>query len=78
MPEEKESAEERLKRDGWEKMFDATEPRMSEAVELYIELGYEVHLEPVNLVEIDEECKPCIDGEVGEHKTIYIRPKKKE
>ena len=40
------SKEEQLKREGWMRQFTTDEPRLSEAVELYRSLGYEVHLEP--------------------------------
>ncbi|MCA1906017.1 MAG: hypothetical protein LDL11_05445 [Desulfarculus sp.] len=33
---------------GWVKQFTADEPRLSEAVEEYRELGFEVHLEPLD------------------------------
>ncbi|MFH1033510.1 MAG: hypothetical protein V1806_03305 [Pseudomonadota bacterium] len=33
---------------GWKKQFMANEPRLSEAVAQYRELGFQVHLEPVD------------------------------
>ena len=36
-----------LQSEGWTRQFVANEPRLSEAVELYKETGYEVHLEPI-------------------------------
>jgi len=77
MSKEKESVEEKLKREGWNKMFDAKEPRLSECVELYESLGFEVHLEPVRPVDIDEDCKACYEGDVEGFKTIYTKPKKR-
>lgn len=78
MPEKKESVEEKLKREGWTKMFDTKEPRLSECVELYESLGFEVHLEPLRPDEIDEECKACFEGDVEGFKTIYTRAKNKK
>ncbi len=54
------------------------EPRLSECVELYESLGYEVHLEPATPSEF-EECRKCYDfeDETATVKTIYIRPKRR-
>ena len=65
--------EEELRKQGWIRQFTASEPRLSEAVELYKSLGYEVRLEPA-LPEDEEACKECLLYE--DCKTIYIRPKK--
>ena len=51
--------EEELKEKGWIKQNTIGEPRRSELVELYKSIGYEVHLEPVNLNDMDEECRRC-------------------
>lgn len=59
----------------------ANEPRLSEAVELYRSMGYEVHLEPLPVVDCksaDEEsgeCRACFKGFEDQYKTIYTRPK---
>jgi hypothetical protein len=50
--------EEELKKQGWEKRFTIDEPRLSEIVEQYKELGFEVLLEPVDTS--SEECTTCI------------------
>ncbi len=54
------------------------EPRLSECVELYESLGYEVHLEPIVFDELDDECRKCyeLEGKIDTVRTIYIRPKK--
>ncbi len=67
------SKEEELKREGWMRQFTADEPRLSEAVELYRSLGYEVHLEPATFNEENEMCKACIQADCQKYKTIYIR-----
>jgi len=69
------SKEKELKRKGWIRQFTTDEPRLSEAVELYQSLGYEVHLEPANFNEKSETCKACIQANCGKYKTIYIRRK---
>jgi hypothetical protein len=65
--------EQQLKKEGWEKRFTIDEPRLSEMVEQYKELGFEVLLEPVDLS--SEECTSCIAVDPKRYKTIYTRPK---
>ena len=67
------SREEKLRKEGWEKRFTTDEPRLSEAVEQYKELGYEVLLEPVDTS--SEECTTCITAFSDRYKTVYTRPK---
>ena len=69
-------AERKLEKEGWVKQTTIGEPRLSEIVELYKSLGYEVRLEPVTLDELDEECRKCYEGEIDKVKTVYIRKKK--
>jgi len=69
-------AERKLEKEGWVRQTTIGEPRLSEIVELYKSLGYEVHLEPVTLDELDEECRKCYEGEIDKVKTVYIRKKK--
>ena len=65
--------EEELKKEGWEKRFTTDEPRLSEMVEQYKELGSEVLLEPVDIT--SEECTSCITDPAFSdcYKTIYTR-----
>jgi hypothetical protein len=65
------SREEELKKQGWEKRFTIDEPRLSEMVEQYKELGFEVLLEPVD--SSAEECTSCITAFPDLYKTIYTR-----
>ncbi len=67
--------EEELKKEGWEKRFTIDEPRLSEMVEAYQELGFEVLLEPVDLS--SEECTSCISVHPQRYKTLYTRRKPK-
>jgi hypothetical protein len=68
-------SEEREK-EGWLKRTTIDEPRLSEIVEEYESLGYEVRLEPVKLEDIDEKCKKCYEKQVGKIKTVYVRKRK--
>ncbi len=65
--------EEELKKEGWEKRFTIDEPRLSEMVEQYKELGFEVLLEQVDLS--SEECTTCLENPAfsNRYKTIYTR-----
>lgn len=63
-----------LAREGWEKRFTTDEPRLSEAVENYKELGFEVLLEPVDTS--SEECRSCLIAMSDRYRTIYTRRKK--
>jgi hypothetical protein len=65
--------EEELKKEGWEKRFTIDEPRLSEMVEQYKEVGFEILLEPVDTS--SEECTSCISAFHDRYKTIYTRPK---
>ncbi len=67
------SREDELKKEGWEKRFTIDEPRLSEMVEQYKELGFEILLEPVDLS--SEECTSCIAVDPKRYKTIYTRQK---
>lgn len=62
---------EELQKQGWVKRFTTDEPRLSEAVEEYRELGFDVLLEPVDLQ--DEECTSCLNASPDRYKTIYTR-----
>jgi hypothetical protein len=61
----------------------AGEPRLSEATEMYRELGFEVHLEPLPKepdcdtcggTDEQRECRACFDGFEELYKIIYTRP----
>lgn len=65
--------DEELKRQGWGRQFVTDEPRLSEAVELYKSLGYEVRLEQSSFEEVNQMCKNCLVADCERYKTIYIR-----
>ena len=50
---------EKLTKEGWIKTTTIDEPRLSEIVSEYISLGFEVHLEPVELGNLGKQCKSC-------------------
>ena len=74
-----------LEKKAWVKQFVASEPRLSEAVNLYTELGFEVHLEPLPKgQECDTcsgpeghlekgECRICFEGFEDQYKIIFTR-----
>lgn len=65
-----------LESQGWVKQFATDEPRLSEAVEEYQELGFEVHLEPVDPLQLPVgECSRCLLADGDRYKDIYTRRK---
>ena len=60
---------------GWDKMTTIDEPRLSELVELYEELGFEVLLRPVSAEELGQECAECVLAAPERYRTIYTRPR---
>ncbi|MBI5584505.1 MAG: hypothetical protein HY892_11845 [Deltaproteobacteria bacterium] len=69
--------QEELENQGWVRQFMADEPRLSEAVEEYQELGFEVHLEPLDPLQPPEgqECIRCLTADGNRYKIIYTRRK---
>jgi hypothetical protein len=57
--------------EGWKRCFIADEPRLSEAVETYRELGFEVALLPVPLN--DGACTECMRQDPDRYRVIYTR-----
>jgi hypothetical protein len=73
---------EKLEREGWTRQFTADEPRLSEVIALYEEMGLEVHLESFIEVQPSSEfpitgrkCSACFKGVENQHKIIFIRKK---
>jgi hypothetical protein len=66
------SREEALIAEGWVKQSTYDEPRLTEMVEMYKEIGFNVHLEPFNP---DEEpgCAECMKIAPETYKTIYTK-----
>ena len=67
---------EELEKQGWIKRSTIDEPRLSEIVEEYESLGFEVRLEPVNIDELKEACKRCYGDDAAKFKTVYVRKKR--
>jgi hypothetical protein len=72
-----------LKKEGWTRQFVASEPRLSEAVAIYKESGFEVHLEPLAsgseseflpLIDSSDGCAKCFEGFEEQYRIIFTRP----
>ena len=61
---------------GWERRTTTDEPRLSELVELYEELGFEVMLRPISREKLGQDCQECYLAEPERYRTIYTRPSK--
>jgi len=70
---DKTSRRARLEEQGWKKQTTYDEPRLSELVRMYEEMGLQVRLEEPDK---DDECTACFAGSAGKLKTIYTRERK--
>ena len=68
------TCEEELAEKGWEKQVTLDEPRLSEVIEMYEEIDFEIHVEPFN-PETETGCTQCMRQSPEKYKTIYTRPK---
>lgn len=71
--------EQELAGDGWTRKTTMNEPRLSEVVEEYRSLGFEVLLEPIDKAHCNEAgCSSCfeIEGVAEQFRTVYTRPGK--
>jgi len=60
----------------WTKRNVVEEPRLSELVELYKELDFEVKLEDCTEADFqDDGCNECIKEFAGKYNVIYTKPK---
>ena len=64
-----------LEKKGWIKRNTIDDPRLSEIIEEYESLGFEVHLEPMKLEDLDKECRICYKNQFDKLKTVYTRKK---
>jgi len=64
----------KLTEEGWEMQLTMDEPRLSELIEVYEELGLEVHLEPFNPLN-ETGCVECMKASPERYKTIFTRKK---
>ena len=67
-----EGRREELLREGWQRQATYDEPRLTEMVELYRELGFEVRVEPF-APEPDTDCTDCMRAEPERFRTIFTR-----
>ncbi len=58
---------------GWERRFFADGRRVQEMVDLYTELGYAVHLEPIKAEAFTDDCEDCGLVALLKFVTIYTR-----
>ena len=63
-----------LARQGWQRQATYDEPRLSEMVDIYRDIGLEVHLEPFH-VDDQPGCTGCMAAKPDLYRTIYTRSK---
>jgi hypothetical protein len=57
---------------GWEKRAILEEPRLTEVVALYQELGFEVRQEPIETCG-EAGCSDCLKADPERYRTVYTR-----
>jgi hypothetical protein len=67
------STESDLETQGWERRSVLCKPRLSECVELYKELGFEVKQVPLDTENLPEGCSVCYKGDMEKYRVIYTR-----
>ena len=65
--------EEELKKEGWVKRTALEEPRLSEVIELYESLGFEILLEPTRPGDMGAECSKCYEKNCTKYSVVYTR-----
>lgn len=73
LPENERAADPQLTAAGWERRFMADGARLSEYLELYQSLGYEVRAEKVPPEAIGPECGDCRLVICRQFVTVYTR-----
>ena len=61
---------------GWQRRFVTDSRRIKEVTDLYDELGFEIHAEPVQAEEFDDDCEDCGLVALLKFSTIYTRKKR--
>lgn len=59
--------------EGWEARFIGSEPRLSEVVDMYREIGFEVLVKSFETTNCEGCCTSCFGGPIGETMTVYTR-----
>ena len=62
-----------LEDNGWIKTTTIDEPRLTEIVNEYKRLGFEVRIEPPNYDYVSKECRSCNENNEKKIRTVYIR-----
>jgi len=68
------SRQEELARESWEKKGNYDEPRLSELVQMYEEIGFEVRLEPFR-PEDESGCNECMKASRDKFRTVFVKRK---
>jgi hypothetical protein len=63
---------EELTAQGWQRQIAYDEPRLSDIVEMYREMGMAVHLEPFDPT-TEPGCSECMKAAPEKYMTIYTR-----
>ena len=63
---------EELIQQGWQKLSTYDEPRLSEIIATYKEIGFEVHLDPFD-PSLENGCNECMKAAPERYKTVYTR-----
>ncbi len=72
MIENQKTQEDELISQGWQKRSTLDEPRLTEMIRTYEEIGYEVHLEPFQ-ADQTPDCTECMKSPLIQCKTIYTK-----
>ena len=68
------TSEKELLTAGWKRRFVADEPRLTESVELYESLQFEVALRPLGEADLTaEDCTECFKADPARVRVIYTR-----
>ena len=67
-----------LIKEGWERRSILDEPRLSEVVQLYKDLGLEVKVVDLTPEMVAEGCDTCLVGGLERYKVVYIKGKPTE
>ena len=73
-------SEVRALEESWKRRMVASEPRLSEIVQMYEDLGFEVRLVPLDDNDPgwdEDECTLCLEdpGEAERTRVVYTRPR---
>ena len=66
--------EKELTAQGWQRRATYDEPRLSEMIAMYKDIGFEVHVEPIHPEE-ENGCTGCMQLTPDLYKTVYTRGK---